>query len=71
MCFNQTMRDIIPEEKPLASDGTARWYLEDLLLSYQYKFKYKFFRDINALRPFLSVQIIRMLISIGEDHCWT
>lgn len=64
------MRDILPKEKIEAADDTLSWYLEDLLLTYKYNYKDKFFRDLNALRPFLSRQVYILLYRIGEARSW-
>lgn len=71
MGFFTEMRDLLPKEKPLAHDDTLEWYLEDLFLAYKYNYKENFFRDISALKPYLSEQVYRMLIYIGEHrHHW-
>lgn len=72
MCFQTEMKDILEKKEPIiARDDTLNFYLEDLLLAYKYNSKQKFYRDLNALKPFLSVTLYRALKSIADNrYCW-
>ena len=65
------MRDILPEEKIPEAAKNLSWYIEELLLSYKYDMKQRYFKSLTAIKDLLPKQIYLILESIGENRiCW-
>ena len=65
------MKDILPQEKIPEAAKNLSWYIEELLLSYKYDMKERYFKSLEAIKDYLKPQTYLILLSIGENRiCW-